>query len=95
MADVAIGGQCRIVVKVLHDPPKGEPMTMTSNPTCEHADQEQIGPCVYCSDCGLRLYHGQLPKDQRPECSQHDWDTDSGLGFYFQCRTCGDLEWPE
>jgi hypothetical protein len=22
---------------------------------------EQIGPCVYCADCQVRLYHGTIP----------------------------------
>jgi hypothetical protein len=26
---------------------------------------EQVGRCVYCTDCGERLYQGYLPKDRR------------------------------
>lgn len=63
-----------------------------SHDTC---NLEQVGPCVYCADHNVRLYQGVLPKDQRPECKEHDWDEETGLGFYFQCRTCGEMEWPE
>jgi hypothetical protein len=27
---------------------------------------EQVGRCVYCADCGERLYQGYLPKERRP-----------------------------
>jgi hypothetical protein len=27
---------------------------------------KQVGRCVYCADCGDRLYQGYLPKDRRP-----------------------------
>jgi len=56
---------------------------------------EQIGPCVYCADHRERLYQGELPADRKPACSEHDWDQESGFGFYFQCRICGTVEWPE
>lgn len=26
----------------------------------------QVGRCVYCRDCGERLYQGFLPKDRKP-----------------------------
>lgn len=26
----------------------------------------QVGRCVYCDDCGERLYQGYLPKDRKP-----------------------------
>lgn len=56
---------------------------------------EQVGPCVYCADHNERLYQGMLPADKRPPCTEHDWDEEKGLGFYFQCRTCGVMEWTE
>jgi len=56
---------------------------------------EQIGPCVYCTDHDIRLYQGMLPEDRRPTCSQHNWDTEAGVGFYQQCRNCGAMEWFE
>ena len=55
----------------------------------------QVGPCVYCNDHDIRLYQGMLPEYRRPTCMEHDWDEETGLGFYFQCRTCGVMEWPE
>ncbi len=32
----------------------------------EHKDHEWEwrDPCVYCKDCGVRLYHGSLPQDE-------------------------------
>ena len=67
----------------------------------EHDDctWQQVGPCVWCTDHGLRLYQGDLPDRKRtiPRCApgEHDWDPDAGLGFYYQCRTCGEMEWTE
>ena len=55
----------------------------------------QVGLCVYCDDCGERLYQGQLPDDRRPKCDRHDWDDEMGQGFYFQCKRCGVIEWSE
>ena len=26
---------------------------------------KQVGRCVYCDDCGVRLYQGKLPPDRR------------------------------
>jgi hypothetical protein len=26
---------------------------------------KQVGRCVYCDDCGVRLYQGTLPADRR------------------------------
>ena len=33
----------------------------------DHKDHEWelISPCVYCKDCGIRLYHGGLPESQQ------------------------------
>jgi hypothetical protein len=33
----------------------------------KHLDHKwkQVGRCVYCHDCGERLYQGQLPADRR------------------------------
>jgi len=59
----------------------------------QKCEWQQVGPCVYCKDHGLRLYHGTLPEDRRPTCTQHDWDEESGQGFYAQCRTCGTMDW--
>lgn len=56
---------------------------------------EQVGPCVYCSDHSVRLYEGTLPEGRRPPCDGHEWDEEMGLGFYFQCKRCGLVEWPE
>ena len=56
---------------------------------------EQVGPCVYCADHSYRLYQGSLPEDRRPPCTAHDWDEESGVGFFMQCRTCGVVEWFE
>ena len=48
------------------------------------------------TDHDERLYHGTLPvaKGGTPPCQQHDWDEESGLGFYFLCKRCGTQEWP-
>lgn len=27
---------------------------------------KQVGRCVYCDDCGERLYQGSLPPDRKP-----------------------------
>jgi hypothetical protein len=27
---------------------------------------EQVGRCVYCADCAVRLYQGRLPKNKVP-----------------------------
>lgn len=70
-------------------------------PWIKHADctWEQVGPCVYCSDHDERLYNGSLPpaKGGKQPCEEgkHDWDCDTGLGWYFLCRTCGAKEWTE
>jgi hypothetical protein len=60
---------------------------------------EQIGPCVWCKHHNLRLYQGDLPEHKRttPKCApeDHDWDPDTGLGFYSQCRACRYIEWFE
>ena len=67
----------------------------------EHADctWEQIDPCVYCADHHVRLYQGTLPNERRvtPRCApgEHDWDEETGLGFYMVCNTCGEREWCE
>lgn len=65
----------------------------------EPHDWEQIGPCVYCTPCGTRLYQGVLPEQKRkvPRCrdGEHDWDEESGQGFYAICRKCKTLEWYE
>ena len=66
-----------------------------SAPTHQQCRWEQIGLCVYCADHHTRLYQGTLPADRRPACNQHDWDEESGMGFYMQCRTCGEREWFE
>lgn len=59
----------------------------------------QVGPCVWCADHRIRLYQGELPERKRtiPKCApeDHDWDYERGLGFYYQCRTCGEIEWTE
>ena len=55
----------------------------------------QIGPCVYCKDCRVRLYEGELPTERRPLCDEHEWDVETGVGFYQQCRNCGAIEWFE
>jgi hypothetical protein len=66
-----------------------------------HADcaWKQVGPCVYCIDHGVRLYQGELPEHKRTisRCApeNHDWDPETGMGFYGQCRTCGEIEWYE
>lgn len=63
---------------------------------------EEIGPCVYCADCNVRLYQGTLPPDKAPAnraTCQHlnqDWDMDGhGLGFYGVCEDCGERIWAE
>jgi hypothetical protein len=60
---------------------------------------KQVGPCVWCTDHGIRLYQGTLLERKRviPRCApeDHDWDPDTGQGFYYQCRTCGEIEWTE
>ena len=65
----------------------------------EHSgcDWSQIGPCVYCDTHNLRLYQGTLPDDKRriPICAVHDWDEEMGQGFFFQCKVCKFIEWPE
>ena len=58
---------------------------------------KQAGPCVYCTDHGIRLYQGELPERKRTvprgARGEQDWDPEMGLGFYSQCRTCGFTEW--
>jgi hypothetical protein len=61
----------------------------------EPHEWQQVGPCVYCVPCNIRLYQGTLPEDKKPPCAEHDWDYDSGMGFYYQCRKCGEMEWTE
>jgi len=61
---------------------------------------EQVGPCVYCSDHGERLYQGTLPDERRttPKCIEHRWDDGDSMcqsGFYFLCLDCGEQDWPE
>jgi len=60
---------------------------------------KQVGPCVYCTDHGVRLYQGTLPEHKRtvPRCDpySHDWDPEMGMGFCSICQTCGELEWHE
>lgn len=67
--------------------------------THEDCPWEQVGPCVYCTTHGLRLYQGDLPDRKRtiPKCpeGQHRWDPEQGLGFYFICEVCGVKEWPD
>ena len=38
----------------------------------EHQEHEwrQIGRCVYCQPCNVRLYQGTLPKDRKPAPSR-------------------------
>lgn len=66
-----------------------------------HADCSwvQVGLCVYCGDHSIRLYQGDLPDHKRtiPRCAdgEHDWDYETGLGFYYACRACGEREWTE
>ena len=67
----------------------------------EHAAHgwEQVGPCVWCTTCNVRLYQGDIPEQKRavPKCAPdaHDWDMEMGMGFYSQCRICGFTEWNE
>lgn len=67
----------------------------------DHEDHpwKQVGLCVYCEQCGVRLYQGDLPDEKRtvPKCaySEHDWDPEMGQGFYFICMRCGFKEWAE
>jgi hypothetical protein len=62
---------------------------------------EKVGPCVWCADCNLRLYQGELPDHKDPGRAErqancdHDWDPEMGQGFYIVCRTCGYQEWCE
>lgn len=63
----------------------------------------QVGPCVWCDDCDVRLYNGQLPRERNPEASVcerdgHDWDDANSMcqsGFYFRCLRCGEKEWTD
>lgn len=66
--------------------------------TSAHAQHTwaQVGPCVYCADCDVRLYQGQLPADRRPPCYAHEWDDGDSMsqcGFYLLCLRCGAIEW--
>jgi hypothetical protein len=70
----------------------------------EHDDHpwSQVGPCVYCDPCGIRLYQGSIPDRKRttPKCAagQHDWDDGDSMsqcGFYLLCLRCGAQEWTE
>lgn len=61
---------------------------------------EQVGACVYCTDCNVRLYQGDLPENRRttPRCpdGQHTWDDGDSMsqcGFYLLCLRCGVTEW--
>jgi hypothetical protein len=69
--------------------------------TAAHSDcaWKQVGPCVWCSDHGVRLYQGDLPDSKRtvPVCESdaHEWDMEMGMGFYSQCTVCGFMEWHE
>jgi len=60
---------------------------------------EEVGPCVYCADCNMRLYQGSLPDHKDPSraarqaACDHDWDPEMGQGFYFVCVKCGFKEW--
>jgi hypothetical protein len=62
---------------------------------------EAIGLCVWCADCNVRLYVGELPerKDpgraERQAACDHDWDPEMGFGFYGLCVNCGYKEWFE
>lgn len=59
----------------------------------------EVGSCVYCIPCGVRLYQGGLPEHKDPgraarqAACDHDWDPDMGQGFYFICLNCGFKEW--
>ena len=77
-------------------------MSFLNDLLAEHADHpwSQVGPCVYCDDCGTRLYQGELPEDRRtiPKCPDdaHDWDNGDSMsqcGFYLLCLRCGVKEW--
>ena len=73
-------------------------MTATARHAHAHCAWQQVGPCVYCTDHGVRLFQGDLPDHKRtiPHCdpAAHDWDDDdTGQGFYGQCQTCGLIEW--
>jgi hypothetical protein len=62
---------------------------------------EEVGICVWCVDCNVRLYQGNLPewkdpgRPARQALCDHDWDPEAGLGFYFICTKCGFKEWAE
>ena len=60
---------------------------------------EEVGPCVWCADCNVRLYQGTLPDDKAPAnramCQHHNQDWESGLGFYGICEDCGERIWAE
>jgi hypothetical protein len=62
---------------------------------------EAVGLCVWCADCNVRLYEGDLPerKDlgraERQAACDHEWDQEMGQGFYFLCTKCGFKEWPD
>lgn len=75
----------------------------------EHRDcaWEEIPPCVYCKDHGIRLYQGTLPAAKDPELAakraacehlDHAMDEDGneqGMGFYWLCAACGYKGWYE
>lgn len=75
----------------------------------EHRDceWEEVPPCVYCKDHGVRLYQGSLPAEKNPElaakraaCAHHDHVVDEdgneqGMGFYWLCADCGYMGWYE
>lgn len=67
-----------------------------------HAEHpwSQVGSCVWCDACGIRLYHGDLPDEKRttPKCAVHEWDNGNSMeqcGFYYLCLRCGEKEWTE
>jgi len=67
----------------------------------EHAPHpwRQVGGCVYCVPCGLRLYQGDLPEHKDPgraarqAACDHDWDWGFAQGFYGICHACGAKDW--
>lgn len=87
-----------------------------SNPLVEmlerHGDHEwrEVGPCVYCEPCGVRLYQGSIPPEKDPALAakraacahlRHetyddgDGEREMGEGFYWICADCGFKDWYE
>lgn len=77
-----------------------------------HADHpwKEVGPCVYCEPCGVRLYQGSIPAKKNPElaakraaCAHREHETyededgthERGQGFYWICADCGFKGWYE